>query len=255
MRAILLVAGRARRMGALAEDRPKCLLEVAGVPILERACRSLARIGITDVSLVVGYRSDHVRRFAERRLDYLELNLVHNDDFGHTNTAYSLWLARHRLRGPTMLLEGDILFDPRVLRRVVEAGAGDRSVWAGVPVSSRNDEGILLERSARGDVVSVELVREPDRRGPHLEFKCAGIQVLRPSLARAFAARLDRAVRNGGRSLFADLVLGDLLDQHAMQLFPVDPARWAEVDDPGDLRQARSLFEGEEANLARAAEG
>ena len=61
MRAIVLAAGMGTRLLPLTRDRPKCLVELAGRPLLERQIAVLRRVGIDDISVVTGYRSDQVK--------------------------------------------------------------------------------------------------------------------------------------------------------------------------------------------------
>lgn len=240
-RAILLLAGRGRRLGPLTEEMPKCMVEVDGVPILERALEALGDCGVREVVLVVGYRADQVRRFTRDRFDGLTLRYVVNERHSETNTAYSLWLAREYLDTDLLLLEGDIVFDHTAIRRILET-AGAASAWAAVPVGPGRDEGILLARSRGERVRRVDLVRPPDTRPPELSHKCGGIQLLKAPTAVAFARALDGAVADGGARVYADLVLGELLTDHEMRLCSLQDVRWAEVDDPDDLERAREVF-------------
>lgn len=62
-----MAGGRSRRMRAGGESRHKCLLEVLGVPLLERnVCRMLA-CGFRDVVIVTSADEPTVTRFAETR--------------------------------------------------------------------------------------------------------------------------------------------------------------------------------------------
>lgn len=240
-RAILLLAGAGRRLGALTEDRPKCLVEVEGASILERSLRALAGHGVEEAVLVVGYRSDRVEAFAGGTLEGMRLSYVRNEAYAETNTAYSLWLARESLDERVLLLEGDILFDPAALERLCSA-AGEDSAWAANPVGPRRNEGILLGTSAEGRIDRVTLVRNPETRDAGLTHKCGGIQSLSASMARALATRLDEVVPDGGRRVFADLVLGELLHIEPVRLCSLAGTPWAEIDDPLDLARARSAF-------------
>ncbi len=58
MKAIVLVGGEGTRLRPLTYTTPKQLLPVAGVPMLERAVAHLARHGIDEVVLSMGYRAD-----------------------------------------------------------------------------------------------------------------------------------------------------------------------------------------------------
>jgi choline kinase len=240
-RAILLLAGRARRLGKLTEHQPKCLVRVAGTSILERALEKLSASGVSEVVLVVGYQAERVREFAAGSYGGMTVRYVFNERYLETNTAYSLWLAREYLRSQVLLLEGDILFEGKALESVhSEANGG--SAWAALPVDAERNEGILLESTDAGAVKRVALVREPEEGSPSLTHKCAGIQLLSESAARAFGARLEDTMDDGGTRIFADLVLGEVLKSHPVRLCSLEGIRWAEIDDPSDLVRARAIF-------------
>ena len=100
MNAIILAAGLGSRLRPLTNDRPKCLVPVLGTPMVEQQIRFLREVGITDITLVTGYRAD--------KLDYLRecygVQLVHNDQYDVYNNIYSLYLVRELL-GDTYVLE------------------------------------------------------------------------------------------------------------------------------------------------------
>ena len=242
-RAILLLAGRGRRMGGLTEEQPKCLLKVARQSILERALLALSQVGIAEAVLVVGYRAEQIRDSIGDHYGGLDLAYVLNEQYAETNTAYSLWLARQFLDRECLLLEGDILFEIQVLRRILDNHAGG-SAWAAVPVNPSNAEGVLLSQDARGCVSRAELVRNPTDRSPDLTHKCGGIQLLDQRLAQLLAARLQEVIHAGQRGIFADLVLGAVLEEAVipMALCSLAGLRWSEVDDVQDLEFSRQLF-------------
>ncbi|MGH8517058.1 MAG: N-acetylmuramate alpha-1-phosphate uridylyltransferase MurU [Panacagrimonas sp.] len=60
-RAMILAAGRGERMRPLTDRVPKPLLPVAGVPLIEHAIARLARAGVHDLVINLGYRGDQIR--------------------------------------------------------------------------------------------------------------------------------------------------------------------------------------------------
>jgi choline kinase len=58
MRALILAAGRGSRIGTLGDERPKCLIELAGWPLLDRQVAALRRGGVDEIGIVRGYRAD-----------------------------------------------------------------------------------------------------------------------------------------------------------------------------------------------------
>ena len=61
MKAMILAAGRGERMRALTASVPKPLLEVGGVPLIERHLARLAASGVTDVVINLSYRGEQIR--------------------------------------------------------------------------------------------------------------------------------------------------------------------------------------------------
>ena len=58
MNAIILAAGMGTRLRPLTDDIPKCLVEVNGIPMVERQILLLQERGIFGITLVAGYRKD-----------------------------------------------------------------------------------------------------------------------------------------------------------------------------------------------------
>src|SRR4029077_9041280 len=57
VKAVILAAGQGTRLRPLTDDRPKCMVELGGVPLLHRQLAALLQAGVTDVSVVVGYHA------------------------------------------------------------------------------------------------------------------------------------------------------------------------------------------------------
>ena len=110
MNAIILAAGMGTRLRPLTNDRPKCLVVVNGVPMIERQIQFLKEKGIDDIILISGYKAG--------ALDYLKdkygVDIVFNDRFETCNNINSLYIVRDRYHD-TYVLEGDVYMDKNVL--------------------------------------------------------------------------------------------------------------------------------------------
>lgn len=102
MKAIILAAGMGTRLGLLTKNKPKSLVKVNGIPIIERQLKYLNEKGIYDITVVTGYLSE---QFA-----YLEgmygVKLIHNDKYDLYNNIYTMYLVRAILPG-AYVIEGD----------------------------------------------------------------------------------------------------------------------------------------------------
>ncbi len=116
MKAVILAAGAATRLRPITNTIPKCLLPVGGRPLLQRTIDALCAHGIDDILIVVGYQAQSVISFCDSTYSSGTIRCIENPVFAKTNNAYSLLLAEPHVRGYEMiLLDGDILFDPRLI--------------------------------------------------------------------------------------------------------------------------------------------
>jgi glucose-1-phosphate thymidylyltransferase len=60
LRAVVLAAGRGRRMRELTESIPKPMVKVRGKPVLQFIVEGLCRSGIKELLIIVGYRKEVV---------------------------------------------------------------------------------------------------------------------------------------------------------------------------------------------------
>ena len=75
--AIIMAAGTSTRFVPLSAETPKGLLNVNGEVLIERQIRQLKEAGITDITVVVGYKAELFRYLKEK----YDVSLVHNDDY------------------------------------------------------------------------------------------------------------------------------------------------------------------------------
>lgn len=91
--AIILAAGLGMRMVPINLETPKALLEINGETLIERTISQLHEVGITDVTVVVGFLKE---RF-EYLIDEYGVELVVNDDYSIKNTMHSVALVLDRI--------------------------------------------------------------------------------------------------------------------------------------------------------------
>jgi L-glutamine-phosphate cytidylyltransferase len=114
MRAIILAAGRGSRMGHLGEDRPKCLVELEGKPLIERQIAALRRGGADEIAVVRGYRAELI--------DFPGLSFFANERWAETNMVMSLVAAATWLRsGPVVVSYADIFYHSELVHQLSDA--------------------------------------------------------------------------------------------------------------------------------------
>ena len=93
LQAIVLAAGFGRRMQPLTDSCHKALLPVGGTTILARIVDSLLAVGVTDITVVTGYRDADIRAYLLDRYPATSFQFVENTRYAETNNIVSLSLA------------------------------------------------------------------------------------------------------------------------------------------------------------------
>lgn len=126
--AVLLCAGQGRRLAPLTDDRPKCLVSVAGQTMLAWQLRALAAAGIEDVTVVTGFEGAAVETALKVIAPPMPATCLHNPFYGVADNISSCWVARDLIGDDTVLINGDTLFDPRILIRLLDEAAAPITV-------------------------------------------------------------------------------------------------------------------------------
>jgi len=238
MRAIMLAAGVGQRLfGGDPNAKPKSLLEFGGKTLIERHLAAIKNVGIADLTLVVGYRADELRRAIQALDTDGFVRFVENPDY-REGSSVSLWCARDILRSGSdvVFMDADVLYHIDVLGRLVRSDIAnclsyDRNIEPGdEPVKICLKDGIPAEF---GKIVSNTF----DGFG-----EWVGFLKLSPAIAEQLADRLDDFVQHGGRNrpmedAVRDLVRG--LPAGTFGIADVSDLPWTEIDFPEDVVKAR----------------
>lgn len=116
MKAVILAAGKGSRLRPHTDKLPKCMVEIAGKPIIHHQLKTLAKAGVKDVTVVGGYQSDKITG---------DFHRVQNHNFETTNMVSSLFCAENCINDSEDLLisYGDIIYEPRVISNLISSQA------------------------------------------------------------------------------------------------------------------------------------
>lgn len=124
MQAVILAGGKGTRLAERLAGKPKPLVEVCGVPLLERQVRMLEAHGVDDVVVLVNHAADQIRDFFSANEFSAKVQIV--DDGEPRGTAGAVLACLELLQPRSLIIYGDTLFDIDVSHMVaahVAAGA------------------------------------------------------------------------------------------------------------------------------------
>jgi choline kinase len=223
---VVLAAGRSERLSKLTKGRSKATVQIGGVPLVERAVRTLAAAGCERVVVVVGYEGDTVA--ATARLAHTQVDIVYAQGWESGNGA-SLAAAADAVAGEDLfvLLCGDHAFSRGAIDPLLDARA----------------PGVLVD-PAPDPVTWSEGTRVHVRDGRAMAFskdlEDPGVDCGVFVLPQAVFATQRAAAAEGDQSLAGAVTrLARETNVRAVKL-PTG-AWWQDVDTPEDLRRAKTL--------------
>ena len=233
-----------RRLGELTGDNTKCMLEVNGVKLIDRALECLAEHNLSRIVLVVGYKRENVMRYVGDSYKGIEVVYVENPIYDKTNNIYSLYLAKDYLVAEdTLLLESDLIYEPSVVRRIVENDYPNLALvdkyesWMDGTVVMLNDECKIKNFISKRDFKYSDI---------DSYYKTVNIYKFSKEFSTTHYVPFLKAYCQAlGRNEYYEQVLKviTLLDDSPLKALPLHGEQWYEIDDIQDLDIASGMFE------------
>lgn len=120
MKAIILAAGQGTRLRPLTNDRPKCMVEFNGKPIINHIIETMHHVGISNIHIVTGYKSEVLKAHLENEK---EIMFHLNEKYDSTNMLYSLWCASEEFNDDVIISYSDIVYSNEILQKLVDCEA------------------------------------------------------------------------------------------------------------------------------------
>ncbi len=223
--AVILAAGQGSRLNG-ADGRPKCLSRVGDATLIDHQIRSLRRLGIEQIAVVVGYRRHEIEQVLRDRVHY-----IINDRYSTTNSLYSLWLARSWIVGDFVLVNGDVLAHPAIFSRLA-AVKGNALAFDS---SSGEEAEHMKVYSPNG------LLRSIGKSLPLAMTSGENVGILRFTAvgARRLFKAAGQLITNGGNKFWAPAAVDRVARLEAIECVDIAGMDWVEIDFPQDLRKAQ----------------
>ena len=244
MQAVILAAGMGRRLGELTGDNTKCMLEVNGVKLIDRALECLAECHVSRIVMVVGYKRENVKHYLGNNYKNIEIVYVDNPIYDKTNNIYSLYLAKDYLVAEdTLLLESDLIYESAVVKRIVEneypnlALVDKYESWMDGTVVVLNDECKIKNFISKRDFKYSDI---------DSYYKTVNIYKFSKEFSQShYVPFLSAYCQALGRNEYYEQVLKviTLLDDSPLKALPLQGEKWYEIDDIQDLDIASGMFE------------
>lgn len=237
MKAIILAAGIASRLRPLTDNCPKCLLEINNKSILERTIESLIINNIKDITIVTGYLNHMIEEFIKSKFNNLNITFTKNKAYDSTNNIYSLWLALKNIEDEVILLDSDIIYDPKLIE---------------ILINSKEEDVLLLNNHTLGEE-EIKIIVNNENKITEISKVCdiskaigesIGIERMSKTYIKNLKLELDKMiVKENLINVFYELAFERLIDKGYLFSY-IDTSNYfsMELDTVEDFNEASNII-------------
>ncbi len=250
MQALMLAAGMGKRLGKYTKGNTKCMLNIYGKTLIERAIEALLASGggVTKLIIVTGYQGENLKKFLTEectnpKVKDIEIEFIENPIYDKTNNIYSLYLAKDKLKEEdTILLESDLIYDYSLIKRLVKSpeenlvSVAKYEQWMDGTVIKIDEDKNVTEFIEKKNFTYAEIEKY---------YKTVNVYKFgKQFLNKVFIPFLDSYIKAYGENEYYELVLKIIahLSRSELKALDVSDIPWYEIDDAQDLDIAKCIF-------------
>ena len=247
MKAIIVAAGPGSRLMPITNEKPKCLLDVGGKTILERALGALRENGVEDIVVVKGYKS-HL-------INYPDVTYCHNPEFRKNNILRSLFYAEDEMNDDFIFSYSDIVYSREIVAKLIGSETDVALIvdvnW--IQTYKGRDQHPISEaelvKVENGKVVKIgkEVVKPEEAHGEFIglaKFTKSGAETMKAAYRRVSEDHCASPFQNAAsldKAYMTDMIQ-ELVDDGLLVRSVDIEGDWVEIDTPQDLERARGMF-------------
>lgn len=227
MKAIILAAGMGTRISKYIEEKPKCMVDIGGMTLLEYTIDLLHSRNIGDIVVCVGYQAEYIRSAVRDT----SVKYVYNPFYDVTNGIASIWFARDFLdeAEETLIMSGDVYMEPEIIdaliaekRSPVLLADSSRIIEADFRFHYEND---ILKKY--GKDLSIE----------ETTGECVGAAKLGRDFVGKYKAHMLEMIDHQVHSVWWESVMYDMIPETDIYVCDIAGSFWAEVDFIEDYKR------------------
>ncbi len=219
MKVFILAAGRGTRISRFLSGKPKCTVDIGGIPLIRYTVELLKSRGIKDIAISLGYRADVIKEV----LKGCGVTYYINPFYDVTNSIASAWFAKDFLTGDDILImNGDVYLEAALLDRILEEQESpvmyaDESRRETADYKFFYEDGILRKygKELAGDDITGEYI---------------GIGRFSKDFMPDFLRRMEEMIGRQEHQVWWENVVYSMCSERPVYVKDVGGMFWAEVD-------------------------
>lgn len=239
MKAIILAAGKGKRLIQFTQNCPKSLIPIGGTTLLSRNIHALTAVGITEIIIVVGYLHEMILQHLEAAHSQLKIQTIINPEYTR-GSILSLWAARGFFHDDLLIMDADVLFPKQFLSLLLNSPRPDLMLYDPTSKSQGEEQMLLI----KNDCV-IESTKKVQGKSAHdFDEMGEGIGFLKLSASSAIILKsiLQEFIENNQGDLEYEDCFINLFQKIKVYVQSVGKIPWTEIDFPEDVRKAENII-------------
>lgn len=234
MKILLLNSGIGKRLFPLTKNQPKCLIKLDSKSILDIQIEILSKFNIDEIIITTGPFANQIKQ-AVTNFQSINFTFVHNELFTTTNYIYSMWKARHLMNDDLLLLHGDLLFDPSIIKRLFAHPHHNHVVVnKTVPPPEKDFKAKITNNRVYAIGVNLNC---------STCYFCAPLYYLTNQTTKAWFEQIEKFVKKGKLDPYAEDALNVILEEIILEPLFITDELCMEIDTPSDLEIAKKVYQ------------
>jgi len=231
VKALILASGKGKRLYPLTKEIPKPLVEIRNRAILGSQIDNLIGCGITDLIITTGSFEAKIKEYIKERHPNLNVSYVHNPRYNSTNYIYSMWLTREFIDDDIILLHGDLLFEKKLLERLIDEKGNRVLVNRKIEVPEKDFKAVIV--NDRVIKIGIEFIGKN-------AFACLPMYKFSKDDFLFWLNACEQYIRKGVVNIYAENVFNNISD--VLLIYPLyfNDELCMEIDTKEELEIARN---------------
>jgi len=245
MQVLILAAGMGNRLKPITNKVPKVMVKVSGKELIIHQLEILSRLPkISEILIAVGYKKNLIKKLIGKSFNSINITYIENNDYETTNNIYSLYLSLPYIKEDLLLVEGDVLFKPSLLKIITSVKEDTIFVEKFKPYM----DGGVLEIDEDTKIVKRLIPKRDQGKGfEHANYyKTVNIYYFTHKfITDYYQPSLKTYINSYGKRDYYELVIGSLIYLNVCKLYAhviTKPLTWFEIDDSIDMNYAENFF-------------
>jgi phosphoenolpyruvate phosphomutase len=233
VKALILASGKGERLYPVTKEIPKPLVEIWNRAILGIQLDNLIGCGLKDVIITTGSFEGKIKEYVKEKYPNINVSYVNNPRYKATNYIYTMWLTREFIDEDIILLHGDLLFEKKLLERMIDEKGNRVLVNKKIEVPEKDFKAVIV--NDRVIKIGIEFIGKN-------AFACLPMYKFSKSDFLFWLNECEQYIGKGEVNIYAENVFNDISDELLIYPLYFNDELCMEIDTKEELEIAERIW-------------